>query len=65
MASVLSKQKTFKNTFAPHCLDESLTVSQVIGLLKFSGLQTDILPDEVKSAVRDELARRRDKTGHN
>ena len=62
---VLSKQKRFKNTFAPHCPDESLTASQVIGLLKFSALQNDALPAEVKQAVRKELERRRAETGHN
>ena len=44
MALDLSRQKRFKNTFAPHCPDESLTAIQVIGLLKFSALQSDDLP---------------------
>ena len=65
MASALSRQARFKNTFAPHCPDESLTAGQVIGLLKFSALQNDALPAEVKQAVREELERRRAETGHN
>lgn len=59
------KQKTFKNTFAPHCPDKELTAGQVIGLLRFSALQNDALPDEVRRAVREELGRRRAETGHN
>ena len=58
-------KKTFKNTFAPHCPDEELTAGQVIGLLRFSALQNDALPDDVSQAVREELARRRAETGHN
>lgn len=65
MALDLSRQKRFKNTFAPHCPDESLTVSQVIGLLKFSALQNGDLPKEVKLAVREILEKRRVETGHN
>ena len=59
------KQKTFKNTFAPRCPDKELTAGQVIGLLRFSALQNDALPDEVRQAVREELDRRRAETGHN
>ncbi len=65
MASALSKQTRFKNTFAPHCPDKELTAGQVIGLMKFSALQNDALPEEVRQAVREELERRRAQTGHN
>lgn len=65
MAFSPSKQATFKNTFAPHCPDQELTAGQVIGLMKFSALQNDALPDEVRQAVREELGRRRAQTGHN
>ena len=65
MVFVLSKQKRFRNTFTPHCPDESLTAGQVIGLLKLSALQNDALPAEVKQAVREELERRRAEAGHN
>ena len=65
MVYALSRQKRFKNTFVPHCPDESLTAGQVIGLLRFSALQNDALPEDVKRAVREELERRRAETGHN
>ena len=65
MASALSKKARFKNTFAPHCPDKELTAGQVIGLMKFSALQNDALPEEVRQAVREELGRRRAQTGHN
>ena len=65
MASALSKQARFKNTFAPHCPGKELTVGQVIGLMKFSALQNDALPEEVRQAVREELEKRRAQTGHN
>ena len=65
MASALSKKARFKNTFAPHCPDKELTAGQVIGLLRFSALQNDALPEEVRQAVREELGRRMAQTGHN
>ena len=41
------------------------TAGQAMGLMKFSTLQNDALPDEVRQAVREELGRRRARTGHN
>ena len=65
MAFSPSKQARFKNTFAPHCPDQELTAGQVIGLMKFSALHNDALPDEVRQTVREELWGRRAQTGHN
>ena len=56
--SLFEKQIKFKNTFAPHCPDVELTVCQVICLLRFSALQTDTLPNEIRRAVSEKLKHR-------
>jgi len=53
-----SKPKLFKNTFAPRCDNEYLRVHDVITGLKFGAFRLGDLPQEVRDAVREELARR-------
>ena len=42
----------FKNTFLPELKDKTVTVHNVIQLLRM-GLKFEVLPEEVKKAVRD------------
>ena len=58
--SLLFKEEPeiFKNTFAQTCKDKELTVSQVIGLMKYSALQNESLPENVREAVSKEMDKR-------
>jgi len=62
MATISSDQKTFKNTFAPNCGNEELTVDMIIAALRTTVMHSKDLPKEVQDAVEEELERRREKT---
>jgi len=61
MASISPDQKAFKNTFAPNCGNEELTVDMIIAALRATLMHSKDLPKEVQDAVEDELERRREK----
>ncbi len=52
-----SDKKTFKNTFAPHIKNETLSVHDVIAGLRTTLLDAQNLPSEVQDAVTAELRR--------
>ncbi|MEM2141324.1 MAG: hypothetical protein QXJ74_07755 [Nitrososphaera sp.] len=51
-------EKIFKNTFAPHVKNDTMPVGAIIALLRVGGLRYNILPEEVKKAVSEEMDRR-------
>lgn len=54
----MSKEKTWKNTFAPDCENEELTVGMIIQGLFRTLWEYDDLPKEIQNAVDEEMIRR-------
>ena len=59
-ASIMAAERKFKNTFAPYVKNKELSVDACIGLLRL-GYPFGQMPEEVQSAVRHEMAWRREK----
>ncbi len=57
-----SDQRTFKNTFAPHVENETLSIHDIITGLRTTILDVKKLPPEVQDAVTKELKRQKDNT---
>ncbi len=56
-----SKQRTFKNTFAPHVKNTELTAHEIIMGLRTTVIHSEDLLSEIKDAVEEELKRQSSK----
>lgn len=55
------EKRTWKNTFAPDCDNEELTIDMIItGLFRTVWFYED-LPEEIQTAVDEEMTRRTEK----
>lgn len=56
----MSRERTFKNTFAPSCRDRELRVSDIVTGMRFGVFKYRHLPPEARDAVDKEIKRMRE-----
>ena len=67
--SAVKRERAFKNTFAPSCEEQELTVGDIVTGMRFGLFKYRHLPPEVRGAVDEEIermrkeAQREDETG--